>query len=75
MRVIKENVRKAVESRFKDADGNIKASNVQIENIVAQVQSVLDVTEDRPGWSACQIHSIASSAARIQNYEDNKKPR
>lgn len=75
MRVSKENVMKAVENRLKDGEGNVTASNVQIENLVAQVQSVLDVTEDRPGWSACQIHSIASSAARIQNYEDNKKPR
>lgn len=76
MNVSKENVVRAVNARYADADGNPTKSRMQMENLVAQVEAVLDVTRDRPGWSAAEIHSLAASSCHLQVYQESqRKPR
>lgn len=73
MNIRKEHVRAAVENRYLHNGERIGKTEREIENMVALVESVLDVTRDMGGWSAAEVHSIAASACQRQIYEESKR--
>jgi len=76
MIISRQIVREVVEARYKHHSSNeiyFGKTERDIEELVAMVQSVLDVTEAMPGWSAAEIHSMAASACQRKIYDDAKR--
>lgn len=67
MKVSRENIESVVRNRY---SGSAHTER-QIEGMIAKVQDVLDVTESMAGWSAAEIHGIASAACQAQIYEES----
>lgn len=69
MKVPRDKIESVIRKRYA---GDSVVTERQIENMIARVQDVLDVTESMPGWSAAEIHGIASAACQLQIYEESR---
>lgn len=69
MRVPRDKIESVIRNRYA---GDAIVTERQIENMIAKVQDVLDVTETMPGWSAAEIHGVASAACQLQIYEESR---
>lgn len=69
MRVSRDKIESIIRKRYA---GDAIVTERQIENMIAKVQDVLDVTESMPGWSAAEIHGVASAACQLQIYEESR---
>lgn len=68
MKVSRDKIESVIRKRYA---GDSIVTERQIEGMIAKVQDVLDVTESMAGWSAAEIHGIASAACQAQIYEES----
>lgn len=68
MKVSRDKIESIIRKRYA---GDSIVTERQIEGMIAKVQEVLDVTESMAGWSAAEIHGIASAACQVQIYEES----
>lgn len=68
MRVSRDKIESIIRKRYV---GDSIVTERQIEGMIAKVQDVLDVTEAMAGWSAAEIHAVASAACQAQIYEES----
>ena len=69
MKVSRDKIESIIRKRYA---GDAVVTEREIENMIAKVQHVLDVTETMPGWSAAEIHGVASAACQLQIYEESR---